>query len=205
MSLRIIGGDFRRRKLRSNPGKVTRPITDRMKESLFERLGSVEGARVADVFSGTGTLGIECLSRGASTVVFFEKDRSAFDILQENISVLPVDDRAFCWRVDVRRTSFRPKGLESHLPYSLIFFDPPYPIADELAARRPLGNALTRLAKDSLTDPEAIMVLRTPNERPLILPPAWVETERTVSASSRISLCRKTQSDDGASKKAEVD
>ncbi|MGD9854019.1 MAG: RsmD family RNA methyltransferase, partial [Planctomycetaceae bacterium] len=68
--MRIIAGKYRRRKLLTKPGLTTRPITDRAKEPLFERLEShLEGARVADVFAGTGTLGLESLSRGARSVV----------------------------------------------------------------------------------------------------------------------------------------
>ena len=74
--MRIVAGKFRRRKLFANPGLKTRPITDRVKESLFERLsGELEGKRIADVFAGTGTLGLEALSRGAKSVVFIESDR----------------------------------------------------------------------------------------------------------------------------------
>lgn len=194
MSLRIIAGEFRRRKIRTNPGKTTRPITDRMKESLFDRLGDVAGERVADVFAGTGTLGLECLSRGSETAVFMEYDRKAFELLRENVSGVGVGERGFCWRVDVCKTSFKPKGLPAHLPYSLIFFDPPYPIATDLTDSHPLGASLKRLARDGVTDPEAVMVLRTPNEHPLTLPTTWVEVDRLRISSSRISLCQKSES-----------
>ena len=76
--MRIIAGRFRRRNLLTRSGLVTRPITDRVKETLFERLGdAVIDARVLDVFAGTGTLGLEALSREAASVVFVEKDRQA--------------------------------------------------------------------------------------------------------------------------------
>lgn len=189
---RIIAGEFRRRKLRTNPGLVTRPITDRMKETLFERLGDLEGQRVADVFAGTGSLGLECLSRGASSVVFYENDRRAFDLLRTNVDMVGVAEMAMCWRVDVRRTSFRPKGVdECRVPYSLVFFDPPYKLADELAESKPLGAAMVRLARPSVTEDEVTLVLRTPNEMPLVMPDCWEEERQLVIASSRISLCRK--------------
>lgn len=191
LSLRIIAGEFRRRKLRTNPGKTTRPISDRMKETLFHHIGDVTNARVADIFAGTGTLGLECLSRGADTAVFMEYDRRAFELLCANVEAVGVSDRAFCWRVDVTKTSFKPKGLDSHLPYSLVFFDPPYPLATDLADSRPLGMSLKRLARDTVTVPEAVMVLRTPNEQPLTLAGAWVEVDQFRISSSRISLCRK--------------
>lgn len=194
MALRIIAGEFRRRTLKANPGKVTRPITDRMKETLFnrlERLGHFEGAAVADVFAGTGTMGLESLSRGASTAVFFEYDRKAFELLKSNVEMLVDEEAGFCWRVDVTRTSFRPKGLETHLPYSYVFFDPPYPMSSELVAPKPLGKSLGRLSRDAITTADCTLVLRTPRERKLQLISEWQEVEQVLIGSSRISICRK--------------
>jgi 16S rRNA G966 N2-methylase RsmD len=122
-----------------------------------------------------------------------EYDRKAFDLLRENVGAVDVGERGFCWRVDVCKTSFKPKGLPDHLPYSLIFFDPPYPIATDLTDSHPLGASLKRLAKDGVTHSEAVMVLRTPNEHPLTLPTTWVEVDRLRISSSRISLCRKPE------------
>lgn len=191
MTLRIIAGEYRRRKLRANPGLVTRPITDRMKETLFNRLGSLDGARVADVFAGTGTMGLECLSRGAETAVFFEYDRKAFELLKANVEMLVKGEAGFCWRVDVTRTSFRPRGLEQHLPYSWVFFDPPYKLSSELAEGRSLGKALGRLSRSKSTHEDCTLVLRTPRELPLFLVSQWEEVEQLMISSSRISICRK--------------
>ena len=92
--MRIIAGEFRGRKLLPPQGQQTRPITDRVKQSLFDILApSIEGAVVFDCFAGTGSLGLEALSRGASRAVFFERDRSAVRLLQENIRALGVSDR----------------------------------------------------------------------------------------------------------------
>lgn len=193
MSLRIIAGEHRRRKLRTNPGKTTRPITDRMKENLFHLLGGIEeNATVADIFAGTGTLGIECLSRGADFAVFFENDRKAYELLRENVEHIGVGSQSLCWKVDVKRTSFTPKGVPDALPYSLIFFDPPYKLATNLGAGTQLGKALDRLSRDGISKADAVMVLRTPNEHPLELTDSWVETERVRIASSRISICAKS-------------
>lgn len=197
MALRIIAGEFRRRKLRTNPGLITRPITDRMKETLFERLGAIDDLRVADIFAGTGTLGLEALSRGAASAVFFEQDRKAWELLRANIDALQASDRAFCWRVDVRRTSFKPRGEEQKYPYSLIFFDPPYKLSEDLREGRSLSGSLGRLAKAEVTADRATLVLRTPNEKPLHLPGEWIEQERLVISSSRISICTKGPSKNG--------
>src|SRR5436853_753972 len=92
--MRIIAGEFRGRKLLPPEGLVTRPVTDRVKQSLFDILTPLlPDARVYDCFAGTGTMGLECLSRGAASAVFFEADRSAVARLRKNIAALGVEDR----------------------------------------------------------------------------------------------------------------
>ena len=99
--MRIIAGEFRHRTLLANPGNTTRPILDRVKESLFARIENrLVGARVADVFSGTGTLGFEAISRGAASVVFVESDRKAQELLRKNVAALKLEDRTLCWATD---------------------------------------------------------------------------------------------------------
>ena len=177
--MRIIAGKFRRRKLRTRPGLVTRPITDRVKETLFELLGdALDGARVADVFAGTGTLGLEAISRGAASVVFIEGDRRAQELLRENVALLGATDETLCWQTDVLRTSFRPKGVPQLLPYDLVFFDPPYRMIDDLRAGSPLYRSLARLARPDVTSPEALLLLRTPAEAEFEVPAVWQEEHR---------------------------
>ncbi len=204
MPLRIIAGQYKRRKLRTNPGKTTRPISDRMKESLFHLLdGAAEDARVADVFAGTGTLGLECLSRGAEFCVFYESDRKAHELLRENVDHVGVSESSLCWKVDVRRTSFTPKNAPLALPYSLVFFDPPYKLATDLTSQTPLGSALRRLSRESVTEADATLVVRTASEYPLQLSECWEVVEETRIASSRISICRKSSSDSAKAPKVD--
>src|SRR3954470_3194229 len=93
--MRIIAGEFRGRKLLPPEGDVTRPITDRVKQSLFDILSPrIEGARVYDCFAGTGSMGLECLSRGAEHATFFEADRSALTRLEKNIATIQVQNRS---------------------------------------------------------------------------------------------------------------
>jgi len=101
--MRVIAGEFRGRKLLGPEGEVTRPITDRVKQSLFDILTPrLEGAIVWDLFAGTGSLGLEALSRGAQQAVFFETDRSAVARLRRNIETLGLRrDRAIVQRTDV--------------------------------------------------------------------------------------------------------
>ena len=172
--MRIIAGRFRRRKLLTSPGTTTRPITDRVKETLFERIdASLQQARVADVFAGTGTIGLEALSRGAQSVVFIEQDRAAHELLQQNVATLGAGDQTICWRTDALRSSFRPQGGEACLPYDVVFFDPPYRMIERLRVGSPLYRSLQRLARPAVSSSGARLVLRTPERAHFELPDAW--------------------------------
>ena len=100
--LRIIGGAAKGRKLHMVPGDATRPISDRAKESLFNLLGSdVEAAEVLDLFAGTGSVGIEALSRGASRATFVESERQAVNVIQANLRAVGFAERGRVLRADV--------------------------------------------------------------------------------------------------------
>jgi 16S rRNA (guanine966-N2)-methyltransferase len=120
--VRIIAGTWRGRRLDAPPGIATRPTADRAREGLFSmlasRLGSFEGLQVADLFAGTGALGLEALSRGAAHCTFVERDRAALDALRRNIGRLGAGDRA----------EIRAQGVEHAAlpPCDLIVMDPPY-------------------------------------------------------------------------------
>lgn len=120
--MRIIAGEWRGRPLIAPPGDATRPTADRTREALFSmltaRIGSFEGLRVADLFAGTGALGLEALSRGAGHCTFVEQDRSALDALRANIAKLAA-------KADVRAQSVAALGPVAQ-PYDLLLFDPPY-------------------------------------------------------------------------------
>jgi 16S rRNA (guanine966-N2)-methyltransferase len=93
--MRVIGGEFRHRRLASVPGLDTRPTPDRLRESLFNILAPrIEGAVFADLYAGTGAVGIEALSRGASKAIFVERGRAAVQAIRENVRSLGVADRA---------------------------------------------------------------------------------------------------------------
>lgn len=173
--MRIIAGRFRRRTLLSRPGLVTRPITDRVKETLFQRLGDrVEAACVLDVFAGTGTLGLEALSREAASVVFVEKDRQAVDLLRKNVQRLGLEEHVLCWQVDAERCSFRPRNRDELFPYNLIFFDPPYRLASRILPGAPLYRSLERIARETVSAEDAVLVFRAPVHASFELPPVWV-------------------------------
>ena len=174
MSLRVISGQYRRRILKTPADDSTRPYTDRVRQIVFDRLKDfIPDARVADVFSGVGTMGIESLSRGAHSCVFFEADADIHQLLVTNVKTIAPDARTICWRTDVRRTSFRPHGGEDCMPYNVIFFDPPYRHADELAPGKPLAASLKRLARDTISTRDAILILRTPEHTEAPELPWW--------------------------------
>ncbi len=193
--MRIIAGEFRRRQLLASPGLTTRPITDRAKEILFERIqDDLVGTRVVDVFAGTGSLGLEALSRGARSVVFIEGDRKAFDLLRQNVAALHVEDRTLCWRTDALKSSFRPKGVDDFLPFDVVFFDPPYRMAAGLTSDSRLGKSLERLARSTVTSESAVMYFRAAEGDPLKCPACW-HPETTYSISSmEIHVFRKRPS-----------
>lgn len=173
--MRIVSGKYRRRLLLTNSGDTTRPITDRAKVVLFDRLQPLldTGPRVADIFAGTGTMGLEALSRGAKSVVFFEQDHEAHTLLKQNVETLGAQGESVCWRTDVFRTSFHPKGCPDFLPYNLIFFDPPYKLAPKIRPDSLLYAALERLAKPALCAPNALLIFRCDGDAEFELPVAW--------------------------------
>ena len=133
--MRIIAGEYRGRNLLPPVGEVTRPITDRAKQSLFDVVAPmIEGARVYDCFAGTGSMGLECLSRGAAFVTFFEADRPALTRLTQNIMAVRAGERSrvipgdlFKW---FDRTNTRP-GTAGEIGADLVFLDPPYKFLKE--------------------------------------------------------------------------
>lgn len=130
--MRIVAGQWRGRTIEAPPGDATRPTKDRVREALFSmlasRLGTFEGLRVADLFAGSGALGLEALSRGAAHCTFVERDPAAIKSLEKNISSLNAN-------ADIRRGSAEGLGTTSHA-CDLIVMDPPYgsDLADKILA-----------------------------------------------------------------------
>jgi 16S rRNA (guanine966-N2)-methyltransferase len=125
--MRVIAGEFRGRKLLPPEGDVTRPITDRVKQSLFDILTPLlPEARIYDCFAGTGSMGLESLSRGARHAVFFEQHRPAVQRLKRNIETLRVGERSTVVAQDIFKwfTAAPPPGPEDRA--ECVFLDPPY-------------------------------------------------------------------------------
>jgi 16S rRNA (guanine966-N2)-methyltransferase len=125
--MRIVGGEFRGRPLAAPRGRHTRPTSDRLRETLFDilihRFGDpVTRARVLDLFAGTGALGLEAMSRGASYCLFVEEDVEARGLIRRNAETLGLTGRTRIFRRDATRLG--PVGNVA--PFSLLFADPPY-------------------------------------------------------------------------------
>jgi 16S rRNA (guanine966-N2)-methyltransferase len=112
-------------------GRTTRPMRDRVREALFSALdarGRLRGARVLDLYAGSGALAIEALSRGAQRAVLVERDRSARDAIDENLSALGLEARA---EVSPREVAALVAGAAPGAPFDLVFCDPPFAVGDD--------------------------------------------------------------------------
>ncbi len=147
--MRIIGGKFRSRVLATFDGESVRPTADRVKESLFNILAlRFHGARVLDLFSGTGALGLESLSRGAREVVFNDRSKDSVAILKKNLKTLKVEEgkdaKVFNLDADVYLDCVKE-------PFDLIFIDPPYALDVGV-------KAVEKIAKKSLLAKGGVLV-----------------------------------------------
>jgi len=123
--MRIIGGEFRSRRLKAVPGDLVRPTPDRLRESLFNILAPIiDGKVFLDAYAGTGAVGIEALSRGAARAIFLEKHRAAAEVLQENLQALGLKGRGQIVRGSVQLMLPRQTA-------DIVFLDPPYPQTKE--------------------------------------------------------------------------
>lgn len=167
--MRIIAGAWRGRQIDAPPGQSTRPTGDRVRETLFSmlasRLGSFEQLRVADMFAGSGALGLEALSRGAALVTFVENDATAITILRRNADKLNAADR-------VRIVTGSALALPRSEPFDLILADPPYASGSGTAAiaaimvaewLAPGGWIGIETSRDDAVDPAGLELAATRN------------------------------------------
>ncbi|MEK7794561.1 MAG: 16S rRNA (guanine(966)-N(2))-methyltransferase RsmD [Candidatus Hydrogenedentota bacterium] len=123
--MRIASGKFKNRRLATPPGSLVRPTGERARQALFNILGDrVVGARFLDLFAGTGAIGLEALSRGASQVVFVESDRQAEKTLKHNIGLCAAAATSAVHRLDITRVL--PQFAQRERPFDIVFADPPY-------------------------------------------------------------------------------
>ena len=156
--MRIIAGTKKGMNLFSPKTDISRPITDRVKEALFNVLASSDllaGKSVADLFSGVGSMGIESLSRGASSALFVEKDFGIVSILKKNIAKAGFAEKSKVIRADAFKVG-APVDIQQH---DLVFIDPPYRLTMNVGINSPLAGLLDILSGQMT--PSGIAVVRT--------------------------------------------
>jgi 16S rRNA (guanine(966)-N(2))-methyltransferase RsmD len=178
--MRVIAGDLGGRRLQAPRGSSTRPTSDRVREALFAMLGELGGARVLDLFAGSGALGIEALSRGAEQAVFVERDEPALRALAANLEALELGKA----RAQVRRAEARAAlriARRRKETYDLIFIDPPYSQARDWGPE--LSAALPPLLR-----PAARVVVESDRRVPMELELALERERRYGDTSIRIHV-----------------
>ena len=151
--MRVISGRCKGRKLKAHKSMITRPTTDKVKESLFNIIGpNLSGERVLDLFAGSGALGIEALSRGASTALFVEKNFSVSRILHENIAFCKLGGQAEVLVMNAKQAIDRlsTNGMQ---PFDLVFIDPPYKMAQDVI------ELIETMCANNLLSEEALVIV----------------------------------------------
>ena len=168
--MRVVAGRFGGRRLRAPPGRETRPTSDRVREALFATLGPLDGARVLDLFAGSGALAIEALSRGAASAVLVERDRRAAACARANLDALGLAEPEARLVVAPARTALKDASARAET-YDLVLLDPPYRHAPALG--RELSEALPPLLTDG-----ARVVTESDRRAPLALELALTHERR---------------------------
>jgi len=182
--MRIIGGEFRGRRIVAPKGTVARPTTDRTRESLFNILAhrpgfSFEALRVIDLFAGSGALGLEALSRGAAFCLFVETDPAARGAIRENIETLALFGRT---KVHSRSaTRLGPLPASAAPPFDLAFLDPPY-------GKGLIAPALNSLSAGGWLSPGALVVVEHPATEEVPPPKAYTALTTRRFGDSALSL-----------------
>ncbi|MEA4898043.1 16S rRNA (guanine(966)-N(2))-methyltransferase RsmD [Bacillota bacterium Meth-B3] len=176
--MRIIAGEARGRKLFAPEGVETRPTADRVRESLFNVIARrVDGARVLDLFAGSGALSFEALSRGARFAVLNDPVRKACDVIRRNAESLGWQDRILLHQLDWRRALAR-QGE----PFDLVFLDPPYRMAAVC------GEVAAQLHTRGLLSGDALLVMEHLEKAPPILPDGFCAVDARRYGDTAITL-----------------
>lgn len=177
--MRVVAGSLRGRPIVAPEGSATRPTTDRVREATFnslESFGAIDDAVVADLYAGSGALGIEALSRGARSCTFVERDRDALRAVRANVTKLGLDDRVTVIPGDVLSTISALRAVD------LVLVDPPYGF-----------TAWDRLFEvlPSVLAPDAFVVLES--DRPVPLPEGWEELRAKRYGRTWVTFVRPTE------------
>jgi 16S rRNA (guanine966-N2)-methyltransferase len=180
--MRIVGGRLKGRALKTPSSRAIRPTSERLRESIFDILehrfpGHIEGARVVDLFAGSGALGVEALSRGARFALLVDNGAEARALLRANVEALALGGVTRIWRADATRLGSAPAGG----PFALAFLDPPY------------GQGLARPALASLVDggwlgPNALCVVEEAAKAEIAPPDGLTRLEERVYGETRVAI-----------------
>lgn len=159
MTLRILGGRYKGRTLHSPKTNKTRPTQGILRQAVFNICQhSIDGARFLDLFAGSGAMGLEAISRGASTAFFVEQDKSAARCIRENISELRLEAQATLLQQDLF-SALKSLGKKSEL-FDIVYIDPPYGDPSHL------NEVLTEIEKQNILAPESLVFIETSSEEP---------------------------------------
>jgi 16S rRNA (guanine966-N2)-methyltransferase len=185
--LRIVSGEFRGRPIETPPGEATRPTSDRARQAVFNILEhapwspGLRDARVIDLFSGSGALGLEALSRGAGFCLFVETDEAARGAIRHNIDHLGLFGRTRVHRRDATQLGVRP-GADGPA-FEVAFLDPPY--------AKGLGEAaLQRLAEGGWLAPGALVVFERGADEPAFEAPGYAVLDDRAYGAARVWFLR---------------
>jgi 16S rRNA (guanine966-N2)-methyltransferase len=180
-SPRVIAGRFRGRSLETPSGLATRPTGGRVRESLFGILGPLDGARVLDLYAGSGALAIEALSRGAAFAVLVERDRRALAAIRDNLAALSLENETRVLSLPVERAI---SVLSTEEPFDLVLCDPPWAMGESAL---PL---LGKLAISGRLRPDARVVLEHPSREKPVAPEGLVRFDQRSFGDTGLSFLR---------------
>jgi 16S rRNA (guanine966-N2)-methyltransferase len=182
--MRIVGGRLRGRALNAPDSRAIRPTSERLRESIFDILVHryvqiLEGARVVDLFAGSGALGFEALSRGASFALFFDDGAEARALLRGNVEALSLGGVTRIWRADATKLGKAPAGA----PFTLAFLDPPY-------GKGLAGPALSALAAGGWLAAGAICVVEEAAKSEIAAPKGFDGDDERTYGDAKIMFLR---------------
>ncbi|SJZ84591.1 16S rRNA (guanine(966)-N(2))-methyltransferase RsmD [Pilibacter termitis] len=154
--MRVISGEFRGRRLKSLDGKNTRPTTDKVKESMFNMLGGFfDGGVALDLFAGSGALGIEAVSRGATQAVLVDRAYPAIQVIKENVALTKSEQSFEVFKLDANKALS--KFHEENRQFDYVFLDPPY-------AKQEIEQQILKMQELDLLSEECIILCETDKE-----------------------------------------
>ncbi|GEK91512.1 16S rRNA (guanine(966)-N(2))-methyltransferase RsmD [Alkalibacterium kapii] len=185
--MRIISGEYGGRRLKTIPGKNTRPTSDKVKESLFHMIGPYfDGRNVLDLYSGSGALGIEAVSRGMDHAFLIDYNYQAIKVINENVKITKKPEKFTVWKEKDMLALERLKQLD--ISFDLVFLDPPYD-------KQKLNEILKKLVDYNLLNEQSIIVCETDKDVALpVKEQSLIFVKEKVYASTRLSIYKKESS-----------